>query len=146
MLLSSAYYKNPQEKDSADIEIVNWSGVSTEQALSKSRVKKPPTCAIIYLYSVSFWAIDHMQNLREYFKWCDNKCVTPTLWAMLKMIDCYQKKGIEMLKLGFTLPNFSKKFLQKSTHSKFYPFTETDKGSLEKNTRRYGWRTFRSLH
>ena len=68
MLLSSAYYKNPPEKDSADIEIVNWSGVSTEQAQSKLRVKKPPTCAIIYLYSVSFWAIDHMQNLREYFK------------------------------------------------------------------------------
>ena len=37
-----------------------------------------------------------------------------------------------MLKLGCTLPNLSKNCSHKSTDSKFYPFTESDKDLLEK--------------
>ena len=37
-----------------------------------------------------------------------------------------------MLKLGCTLPNLANICLHKSTVSKFYPFTESDKDLLEK--------------
>ena len=38
-----------------------------------------------------------------------------------------------MLKLGCTLSNLANLCLHKSTDSKFYPFTESDKDLLEKN-------------
>ena len=51
---------------------------------------------------------------------------------MQKMIEFYHNKGIDMLKLGCTLPNLANIWLHKSTDSKFYPFTESDKDLLEK--------------
>ena len=76
------------------------------------------------------------QNLVQFFlvffKWYNNKDVVPTLEAKQKMIEFYHNKGIDMLKLGCTLPNLANICLHKSTDSKFYPFTESDKGLLEK--------------
>ena len=60
-----------------------------------------------------------------------NKDVVPTLEAMQKLIEFYHNKGIDMLKLGCTLPNLAKICLHKSTDSKVYPFTESDKDLLE---------------
>ena len=51
---------------------------------------------------------------------------------MQKMIEFYHNKRIDMLKLGCTLPNLANVCLHKSTDSKFYPFTESDKDLLEK--------------
>ena len=51
---------------------------------------------------------------------------------MKKMIEFYHNKGIDMLKLGCTLPNLANICLHKSTDLKSYPFTESDKGLLEK--------------
>ena len=51
---------------------------------------------------------------------------------MQKMIAFYHNKGIDMLKLGCTLPNLANVCLHKSIDSKFYPFTESDKDLLEK--------------
>ena len=48
------------------------------------------------------------------------------------MIEYYHNKGIDMLKLGCTLPILAKICLHKSTDSKFYPFTESDRDSLER--------------
>ena len=48
------------------------------------------------------------------------------------MIDYYNYKGNDMLKLGCTLPNLADICLHKSTDSKFYPFTETENVLLEK--------------
>ena len=64
--------------------------------------------------------------------WYNNKDVVPTLEAMQKMIEFYHQKEIDMLKLGCTLPNLANICLHKSTDSKFYPFTESDKDLLEK--------------
>ena len=50
---------------------------------------------------------------------------------MQKMLVFYQKEGIELLKLGCTLPNMIKICLHKSTSAKFYPFTENDKDLLQ---------------
>ena len=48
------------------------------------------------------------------------------------MLAFYHKKGIDMLKLGRTLPNLASTCLHRSTSAKFYPFTETDKDLLQK--------------
>ena len=48
------------------------------------------------------------------------------------MVAFYRKKGINMLKLGCTLPNLANICLYKSNSAKIYPFTETDKDMLQK--------------
>ena len=73
-----------------------------------------------------------MQKFSDFLKWYNSKDVVPTLEAMQKMIECYHNKKIVMLKLGCTLPNLAIFCLHKSTDSKFYPFTESDKDLLEK--------------
>ena len=73
-----------------------------------------------------------MQFFWDFLKWYNNKDVPPTLEAMQKTIEYYHNKGIDMLKLGCTLPNLANTCLHKSTDSKYYPFTESDKDLLEK--------------
>ena len=51
---------------------------------------------------------------------------------MQKKIEFYHNKAIDKLKLGCTLPNLAKVCLHKTTASKFYLFTESDKDLLEK--------------
>ena len=48
------------------------------------------------------------------------------------MLAFYHKKGIDILKLGCTLPTLANSCLHKSTSAKFYPFTDTDKDLLQK--------------
>ena len=48
------------------------------------------------------------------------------------MIDFYNNKGIDMLKLGCTLPNLANICLHRSTYAKIYLFTELDTDLLEK--------------
>ena len=66
-------------------------------------------------------------NVQYFLKWYNNTGVVPTLEAMQKMIQFYHNKGIDMLKLGCTLPNLANICLHKSTDSKIYPFTQSDK-------------------
>ena len=73
-----------------------------------------------------------MQYFSDFVKWYNNKDVVPTLEAMQKMIEFYHNNGIVMLKLGCTLPDLASICLHKSTDSKFYPFTESEKDLLEK--------------
>ena len=73
-----------------------------------------------------------MSSFKDFLRWYNNEDVGPTLEAMQKMIAFYHDKGIDMLKLGCTLPNLAHICLHKSTDAKFYPFTEGDKDLLEK--------------
>ena len=73
-----------------------------------------------------------MKPFKDFLIWYKNKDVVPTLDARQKKIEFYHQKEIEMLKLGGTLPNLANTCLHKSTDSKFYPFTESDKDLLEK--------------
>ena len=75
-----------------------------------------------------------MSSFKDFLRWYNNKDVVPTLEAMQEMIVLYHDKDIDMLKLGFTLPNLANICLHKSD-AKFYPFTEGGKDSLEKNWR-----------
>ena len=64
--------------------------------------------------------------------WYNDKDVGPTIAAMQKLIEFYHQKEIHMFKLGCTLTDLANTCLHKSTDSKFYPFTESDKVLLEK--------------
>ena len=104
----------------------------TEQTLAKLRMDNvPPTGAESYACLQNMRENEHMQPFGDYLKWYNNEEVVPTLEAMQIMIEFYHNKGIDMLKLGKTLPNLAKICLHKSTDSKFYPFAETDKDWLE---------------
>ena len=73
-----------------------------------------------------------MTTFQDSVRWYNNKDVVPTLEAMQKMMEFYHNKGIDMLKLGCTLPNLANICLHKSTISKFYPFVEADKDLRDK--------------
>ena len=73
-----------------------------------------------------------MQYFSDFLKWYNKRDFVLTPEAMQKMIKIYHNKGIVMLKLGCTLPNLANFCLHKSTDSKIYPSTESDKGVLEK--------------
>ena len=45
-----------------------------------------------------------MQYFSDFLKWYNTKDFVPTLEAMQKMIGFYHNRGIDMLKLGYTLP------------------------------------------
>ena len=108
----------------------------------------PPTGAENYSYLQSVRENNNLQFFSDFLNWINNKDVVPTLEAMRKKIEFYNNKGIDMLKLGCTLPNWANIFLQKSTDSKFYPFTESAKDLLEKirEDMGYGWWTFYCLY
>ena len=73
-----------------------------------------------------------MSSFRDFLRWYSNKDVVPTLEAMQKMIVFCHNEKIDLLKLGFTLPNITNICLHKSTDSKFSPFTEGNKDSSQK--------------
>ena len=73
-----------------------------------------------------------MKYFSDFLRWYNNKDVVPTLEAMQKMIESYHNRGIDMLKLGSTLPYLAKICFHKSTGSNLYPFTQSKKDLLEK--------------
>ena len=52
------------------------------------------------------------------------------------MIVSYHDKGIDMLKVGYTLQKLANICLHKFTDAKFFPVAVGDKDLLEKNSRR----------
>ena len=78
------------------------------------------------------WNHENLCTFEEFLRWYNNKDVVPTLEAMQKKLAFYHKKGIDMLKLGCTLPSLANICLHKSTSAKIYPYTETDKDLLQK--------------
>ena len=124
---------NPLEIDYNDFENLITIGLSSEQAVCKLRLNKiPPTGDENYAYLRSFWVSEGIKSFKDFLRWYNNKDVVPTLEAMQKIIEFYNQKEINMLKLGCTLPHLANICLHKSTDSKFYPFTESDKDLLEK--------------
>ena len=124
---------NPLGKNYNDFENLITSGLSSEQAVCKLRLsKKLPTGDENYAYLRSIWVSEGMKSFKDSLMWYNNEDVVPTVAAMRKMIEFYHQKGIDMLKLGCTLPNLANTCLHKSTGLKGYPFTESDKDLLEK--------------
>ena len=105
-----------------DYEKLVQTGLSQESAMQKLRITRPPlTGEQNYANLVEVWEREKMTTFKDFLRWYNNKDVLPTLEAMQKMIDLYHNKGIDMLKLGCTLPNLANICLHKSTRAKFYP-------------------------
>ena len=92
----------------------------------------PPTGAENYSYLQNAWENNNLQYFSDFLKWYNNKDVVLTPEAKQKLIEFYHNKENYMLTLGCTLPNLANICLHKSTDSKFYPFTESEKDLLEK--------------
>ena len=73
-----------------------------------------------------------MATFRDSVEWYNTEDVLPTLEEMQKMMESYHNKGIDMLKLGCSLPNLANICLHKSTNHKFFPFVEADKDLHDK--------------
>ena len=128
--------RNLLEADCTDYVNLLKSGLTTEQAVVKLKLSKPPTTVIEnHQYLQQIWKQEQMTSFKDFLRWYNKKDVVPTLEAMQKWIAFYHDKDIDMLKLGCTLPNLANICLHKSTDAKFYPFTEGNKDRLEKKPR-----------
>ena len=124
---------NPIKNDYSDYQKSISSGLKTEEALSKREFSKPPPSGEEnYQYLLDIWYHENICTFKIFLRWYNNKDLVPILEAMQKMLAFSHKKGIDMLKLGCTLPNLANIYLHKSTSAKFYPITETDKDLLQK--------------
>ena len=56
-----------------------------------------------------------METFQDFPKWYNNKDVVPTLEALQEILQFYHQEGIDMFKLGFTLPNLANRILHSST-------------------------------
>ena len=124
---------NPLEKDFSEYQKLLSCGLKTEETLSKMKLSKPqPSGEENYLYLLDIWTHENKCTFKKFLRWYNKKDVVTTLEAMQNMLAFIQKKGVEMLKLGCTLPNLVKICLNRSTSAKFKPFTETDQDLLQK--------------
>ena len=124
---------NPLQNDYLDYQTLVSNGLKTEEALSEMKLSKPPPSGEEkYQYLLDIWNHENMCTFKDFLRWYNNKEVVPTLKEMQKMLLFYHKKGIDMLKLGCTLPILANICLHKSTSAKNYPFTKTDKDLLQK--------------
>ena len=124
---------NPFETECTHYINLLKSGLTTEQAVIKLKLSKPPPTGIEnYHYLQEILEKEQMSSFRDFLRWYNNKDVVPTLVEMQKMIGFYHDKDIDMLKLGCTLANLANICLHKSTDSQFYPVTEEDNGLMEK--------------
>ena len=125
---------NPLNKTFSDFQNhLLKAGCSNEEALRKLKLAGiRPTIEENYVYLQQIWNSQGMQSFKDFLGWYINKDVVPTLKAMKKLIHFYHEKGIDMLKLGCTLPNLANICLHSSTSAKYYPFPAGDKDLLEK--------------
>ena len=65
-----------------------------------------------YSYLKNIWEKHIMITFKDFLRCYNNKNVIHTLEALQKNIDFYHDKGIDMLKLGCTLPNLANICLQ----------------------------------
>ena len=97
---------NPLEKDPSDYQKILSCGLKIEEALSKTKLSKPPPSGEEnYQYLLDIWNHEKMCTFKDFLRWYNNKDVVPTLEAMQKMLAFYHKKRIDMLKLGCTQIN-----------------------------------------
>ena len=124
---------NPLGKDYSDYQSLLSSGLKTEEALSNLKLSKPPSSGEEnYQYLLDIWNHEHMCTFKDFFTLVKQQRRCPDTQSNAKMLAFYHVKGIDMLKLGCTLPNLANICLHKSTSAKFYPFTETNKELLQK--------------
>ena len=90
-------------------------GIEEKEALKKLKLKTVlKNAEENYRELQNIWQKENMNTFRDFLKLYNNKDVVTTLDAMTKMIQFYNSKQIDMLKLGKTLPNLTNR-IQHST-------------------------------
>ena len=111
---------NPLEAENTDYVNLWKSGLTTEHAVVKSKLSKPPPTGIeYYQYLQQIWKQEHLISSKDFSRWYNNKGVVPTSKAMQKMIAFCHEKNIDVLKLACTLPSLANICLHKSTDARF---------------------------
>ena len=124
---------NPLDKDFIDYEKLRKSGFDEQQALKKLQIRNvPPSGLDNYNYLQETWKKNGMKVFKVFLKSYNKKYVDPTLEAMQKMIQFYHNKGIDMLKLGCTLPNLAKYVFTNLQITKFIHFAKVIKTCVKK--------------
>ena len=91
---------NPLEAEYTDYVNLLKSGLTTEQAVVKLKLSKPPPTGMeIYQYLHQIWKPEQMSSFKVFLRWYNKKSVVPTLEAMQKMIAFYHDEDFDMLKL-----------------------------------------------
>ena len=76
---------NPLETEYTDYVNLLKSGLTTEQAVIKLKLSKPPPTEIEhYHYLQQIWKQQQMSSFKEFLRWYNKKDVVPTLDAMQK--------------------------------------------------------------
>ena len=138
LLLYDAFYSKLRSRKTLENEYTDYvnlmkSGLTTEQAVIKLKLSKPPATGIEnYQYLQQIWKREQMSSFKDFLRWYNNENVVPTLKAIQKMIAFYHDKIIDMLNLDCILPNLANICLHKSAVANFYPFTEGAEDLLEK--------------
>ena len=103
-------HPNPLETDHTDYVNLLKNGLTTEQAIVKSKLSKPPLLALRTINTCNKYGSRNkqMSSFKDFLRWYNNKDVVPTLEvAMQKMIAFHHNKDIDKLKLGCFLPNLA---------------------------------------
>ena len=80
---------NPLETEYTDYVNLLKSGLTTEQAVVKLKLSKPPPTGIEnYQYLQQIWKQEQMSSFKDFLRWYNNKDVVPTLEALLKSKKC----------------------------------------------------------
>ena len=78
---------NPLEAEYTDYVILLKCGSTTEQAVVKLKLSKPPATGIEnYHYLQQIWKQEKMSSFKDILRWYNNKDVVPFLEAMQRMI------------------------------------------------------------
>ena len=117
---------NLLEAEYADYVNLLKKGLTTEQAIGKLKLSKPPPTGVEnYQYLQQIWKQEKMTSFKNFLRWYNTKDDVPTLEAKQKMIACYHDNdiNIKMLKIGCTLPNqttfaYTNLLMQNSIHSR----------------------------
>ena len=95
---------NPRQVENTDFVNLLKSGLTTEEAVIKLKLLKPPsTRNEYYQHLQQVWRLERMSSFKHLLRWYNNKNFVPTLKAKQKLIALYHDKGIKMLKLGSIL-------------------------------------------
>ena len=97
---------NPLETEYTDYVHLLKSGLTTEQAVVKLKLSKPPSTGIeTYQYLKQIWKQEELSSFTDFLRWYNIQDAMPTLEAMQERIVFYRDKDIDVIKLGYTLPN-----------------------------------------
>ena len=118
---------NPLEKRYLDCKKPCGRGLTFDSALVKLRFSEiHPTGAQNFLFLQKVGEQEKLQSFKDFLRWYNNRDFVPTLEVLQKMVNFHHNKGIDLLKLAYTLPNLANFCLHSSTSANFCLFADSE--------------------